>query len=77
MIKQSEIRGLRDGGPLNAMPVMDTVESEQMSEEERAARILELHGRGLSNRQIELDVFKYAGGRATELVRQTIEAATT
>jgi len=76
MIKQSEIRNLRDGGPLYDMPITEA-EAVELSEQEKVERVLELHGRGLSNRQIELAVFDYAGGRATERVRQIIESATT
>jgi len=74
MIKQSEIRGLRSGGPVFEMPISDE-KMAALSDREIESRVLEMHEQGISNRQIEMAVFNYSGGRATERVSQIIKGA--
>ena len=73
---EAEFDVVKGGGPLYKMPATEA-KAVELSEQEKAGRVLELHQKEFSNRQIELDVFGYAGGRATERVRQIIESATT
>jgi hypothetical protein len=66
-------QALTDGGPRRHLP-----ETTQAREDvEQAGRIHELAGRGLSKRQIALEVFGYTGGAAYTAVTEALETATT
>lgn len=72
---QDIIAAVADRGPRQAMP--DAPSSNNDQDDERVRRILELADQGKSKRQICLEVFGYAGGRAFDEVSRVLDSTTT
>ncbi|MCP4535980.1 MAG: hypothetical protein GY832_02440 [Chloroflexi bacterium] len=70
---QDIITATHNGGPRHAMPQVD---GEGLGDEQTQL-IRELAEQGLSKRQIGLEVFGYAGGKAHRLITEALEGCTT
>ncbi|MBN1811790.1 MAG: DNA translocase FtsK [Anaerolineae bacterium] len=72
-ISHRAIAGAVSGsGPSQALP--EVIEEGESERSEQAGRIRELAARGLSRRQIAIEVLGYAGGAAYQTVKEVLEA---